>query len=243
MPPEILNRIAQFVDGRSILPLCHALPYYKYISAAMFEFVHRFPFEGYSPYGLWPDMRFPMLRSTDSEITEFPIQHLHAAAVYIRIVSKHGGIVYVPCSKNIVNYMGAMPDVVSVFLGSDFSSWGPLLRGLADVKTRIRTCTVEVASADVLWGEIASSLKRLSIQSLVWEGNNRFPVEVLEVLPDISGLSYLELCNPMDINENSLSRCSDLKEISFSGLLSFVDGANQVEDILRRIRGSPIQKV
>ncbi|KAJ3232241.1 hypothetical protein HDU77_000895, partial [Chytriomyces hyalinus] len=217
MPPEILDHIAQFVDGKSILPLCHSLPYYKYISAAMFEFAHRFPFEDYTPSRLWPDMHFP---GTDSEITEFPIQHMHAAAVYACIVSKHGGIVQVPCSKNVVNYMGALPDVVSVHPGLHFSSsgWVELLRGLADAKKRIRTCTVEIDSENVLWGEIASSLKRLSIQSLVWEHHDRFPVEVQEALPDISGLSYLEMYEPTDINENILSQCSDLKEISFFGL-------------------------
>ncbi|KAJ3225758.1 hypothetical protein HDU78_010569 [Chytriomyces hyalinus] len=59
MPPEILNRIVQFVDSESILPLCHSIPYYKYISTAMFDFAHRFPFEAYKPSKLWPEMHLP----------------------------------------------------------------------------------------------------------------------------------------------------------------------------------------
>ncbi|KAJ3381184.1 hypothetical protein HDU80_001901, partial [Chytriomyces hyalinus] len=244
MPPEILDRIAQFVDGESILPLCHSLPYYKYISAAMFDFKIRFVNEMYKPSKLWPDMDFP---GTYSDITEFPIKHMHAAGVYARIVSKHGGMVHVPVCKNVVNYIGALPDVLSVHPGLHFSSsgWVALLRGLANAKKRIRTCTVEVDSSHGLfWGsEIGFSLKRLSIQSLVWRDEVCLPVEVQQALPAISGLSYLEMYEPTDINENILSRCSDLKEISFIGLPGLEHSADQVEAILRRIRGSPVQKV
>ncbi|KAJ3380029.1 hypothetical protein HDU80_002238 [Chytriomyces hyalinus] len=37
MPSEILDRIASFVDGDSILTLCHSVPYFKYISKAMLD--------------------------------------------------------------------------------------------------------------------------------------------------------------------------------------------------------------
>ncbi|KAJ3408421.1 hypothetical protein HDU80_005742 [Chytriomyces hyalinus] len=37
MPPEILDRIASFVDANSILNLCHSLLYFKYISKAMLD--------------------------------------------------------------------------------------------------------------------------------------------------------------------------------------------------------------
>ncbi|KAJ3226073.1 hypothetical protein HDU78_010458, partial [Chytriomyces hyalinus] len=40
MPLEILDRIASFVSGHDILQLCHAVPYYKYISKAMHDFSH-----------------------------------------------------------------------------------------------------------------------------------------------------------------------------------------------------------
>ncbi|KAJ3381598.1 hypothetical protein HDU80_001746, partial [Chytriomyces hyalinus] len=247
MPPEILDHIAQFVDSDSILPLCHALPYYKYISAAMFDFKIRFEDEMYKPSKLWPDMHFPgsYIRATYSGRTKFPVQHMHAAGVYARIVSKHGGIVHVPCSKNVVTYMGALPDVVSVHPGNHVYSigWRELLRGLSDARKQIRTCTVEVDSADGFWGEAAFYLSRLSIQSLVWRDEDRLPTQVQEALPHISGLSYLEMYVPDDIDENSLSHCSDLKEISFSALLNLEHATGQVESILRRIRGSPIQKV
>ncbi|KAJ3384485.1 hypothetical protein HDU80_000933, partial [Chytriomyces hyalinus] len=79
MPPEVLDRIVRFVDGKSILPLCHSMPYYRYISAAMFDFAHRFPYELYTPLELWPDMYFPMFWNPGPKITVFPIQHMHVA--------------------------------------------------------------------------------------------------------------------------------------------------------------------
>ncbi|KAJ3260042.1 hypothetical protein HDU77_001559 [Chytriomyces hyalinus] len=156
MPPEMLDRIVQFVDGKSILPLCHALPYFKYISTAMFDFARRFPEEKYTPSKLWPNIHLHKAGSMDSEITEFPIrhlettkfpiQHIHAAAVYARIVSKHGGIVHVSCSKDVLNYLGAFPDVVSVHPSYEASNsvWGEFMRALADANKQIRSCTVDV---------------------------------------------------------------------------------------------------
>ncbi|KAJ3215199.1 hypothetical protein HDU81_001480, partial [Chytriomyces hyalinus] len=110
MAPEVLDRIVQFVDDRSILPLRHAMPYYKYISTAMYDFAHRFPHECYTPLQLWPDKHFPMIQNAGSKKTDFPIQHMHAVGVYARIISKHGGNFHVPCSKYVLNYLGALPD-------------------------------------------------------------------------------------------------------------------------------------
>ncbi|KAJ3218168.1 hypothetical protein HDU81_000665, partial [Chytriomyces hyalinus] len=141
MPPDILDRLAKFVDGDSILPLCHAMPYYEYISTAMFDFAHRFPFENYAPFKLWPNMRLPMNPDEELEIRDFPTKHLHVAGVYSRIVSKHDGKVYVPCCKNIFNYLGALPDLVSVHCGDTASrdGWAKFLRGLADANKRIES--------------------------------------------------------------------------------------------------------
>ncbi|KAJ3381985.1 hypothetical protein HDU80_001656, partial [Chytriomyces hyalinus] len=81
MPPEILVRIAQFVDSKSILPLCHSIPCYKYISAAMFDFAHRFPYKEYTLSKLWPDMYFPEILTFKTKWPDFPIEHMHAAGV------------------------------------------------------------------------------------------------------------------------------------------------------------------
>ncbi|KAI8835378.1 hypothetical protein BJ741DRAFT_607795, partial [Chytriomyces cf. hyalinus JEL632] len=245
MPPEILDRIAQFVDGKSILPLCHALPYYKYISAAMFDFKIRFVGEMYKPSKLWPDMHFPMLGGTHSEITEFPIQHMHAAGVYARIVSKHGGNIHVPCSTNVVNYIGALPDVVSVHPGNDFSSsgWGDLLSGLADANKQIRSCIMDAGGGYDNWDEVGRQLTRLQIQTLIWR-DEFFPLEVVQdALPFIKGLSYFATDVPGDCGENDfLSRCEDLKEIEFLRLLS-EEPVGQADCILQLTEGSRIQKV
>ncbi|KAI8833632.1 hypothetical protein BJ741DRAFT_650550 [Chytriomyces cf. hyalinus JEL632] len=119
IPPDILDRIAQFVDADSILPLCHSMPYYKYIATAMFDYARRFPNDGYTPYELWPNMSLPMIETPESNIIDFPVKHVRAAGVYSSITSKKGGEINVPCSKNVLNYLGALPDVVSVNPGAN----------------------------------------------------------------------------------------------------------------------------
>ncbi|KAJ3223987.1 hypothetical protein HDU78_011120, partial [Chytriomyces hyalinus] len=245
MPPEILDRIAQFVDSKSILPLCHSIPYYKYISTAMLDFAHRFPNERYTPSKLWPDMYFPIVPTAKSKKTKFPIQHLHAAKVYSRIISKHCGNVHVPCSMNVLNYLDALPDVVSVCPGDDSScsGWTKFLHGLANANKQIISCTVDVASNLHDWCEVAHQLKQLQVQALIWNDEDYFPTGIEEALPFISGLTYLEVQVPGDIPDGaSLSRCLDLEEISIA-LLLYGDTEDLVERILEQIKGSHIRKV
>ncbi|KAI8827911.1 hypothetical protein BJ741DRAFT_628351, partial [Chytriomyces cf. hyalinus JEL632] len=245
MPAEILDRIVQFVDGKSILSLCHSFPYYKYISTAMFNFAHRFPDEYYSPPDLWPDMYFPMLDDADSKPIDFPIQHLHAAGAYSRIISKHSGNFYIHCSENVLNYLGALPDVLSVRYGdaSSTSGWVKFLCGLADAKKRIQSCTVNADLEFSCWPEIAIQLTRLRIQSLIWVAKVVLPIHVQEALPFISGLKYLEVALPTEIFQCNLSRCLELTEISFTQLLHFDDCEGLVHWILQQIKGSRIRKV
>ncbi|KAJ3221183.1 hypothetical protein HDU81_010827 [Chytriomyces hyalinus] len=228
MPAEILDRIVQFVDDESIMPLCHAMPYYKYISAAMFDFALRFPDEYDTPSELWPDLFLPRIQNSESVLTDFQIQNVHAIGVYSRIVSKHGGTVNVPCAKNVFNFLGTFPDVVSVHpsLDSSRSGWAEFLRGLAEANKRIQSCTVEAVSSGEGWDEVAKQLTRLQIHSLIWIDDDGLPIEVQDALSDITGLTYLE----------------DLKEIAFTRLLP-EDSAGLVECILRRIEGSHVQRV
>ncbi|KAJ3376831.1 hypothetical protein HDU80_003724, partial [Chytriomyces hyalinus] len=90
MPPEVLDRIVRFVDGKSILPLCHSMPCYRYISAAMVDFAHRFPCECHASLGQISISQ--CFRNPGPKITVFPIQHMHAAGVYASIVSKLDGM-------------------------------------------------------------------------------------------------------------------------------------------------------
>ncbi|KAI8835356.1 hypothetical protein BJ741DRAFT_607740, partial [Chytriomyces cf. hyalinus JEL632] len=244
MPVEILEHIVQYVGADSILPLCHALPNYKHVSTAMFDFANRFPNEKYTPSKLWPDMYFPKFKNTETNMTEFPIQHMHAVGAYARIISKHGGNVFVPCSKNVFNYLGALPDVLSVFPGdiNTCSGWADFLRQLADASKRIRSCIVGDVQAYDIWAEVAHQLTRLPIQSLIWR--DELPVIVQETLPRISGLRHLQVDRPIDVRENnSLSRCLHLEELSFARLMFFETAVGLVGRILRRIKGSRIRKV
>ncbi|KAJ3377421.1 hypothetical protein HDU80_003287 [Chytriomyces hyalinus] len=245
MPTEILDQIVQFVDGESILPLCHALPYFKYISTAMFEFAHRFSFEHYTLSRLWPDMHLPKYQTRESRAANcFPVKHLHAAGVYSRIVSKNGGNVHVSCSENVFNYLGALSDEVSLCPGDEYlaAEWTKLLRWLADGNKRIRSCTVDADTGYGPYSDFAEQLPRLQIQSLVWRDERFPPIEILDALPRIKGLSYFETDIPEDGND-FVSRCLDLTEIAFTKLLSLQDTASQVRCILRLINGSRIQKV
>ncbi|KAJ3234078.1 hypothetical protein HDU78_006044 [Chytriomyces hyalinus] len=187
MPAEILDRIVQCVDGKSILSLCHSLPYYKYISTAMFNFAHRCPDEYYAPPELWPDMYFPMFDNAESKAIDFPIQHLRAAGAYSRIISKYGGNFHIHCSENVLNYLGALPDVLSVHPGdnSSTSGWVKFLRGLADAKKRIQSLVVNADLEFSCWAEIAIQLTRLRIQSLTWIAKVVLPIHVQEALPFI----------------------------------------------------------
>ncbi|KAJ3222458.1 hypothetical protein HDU78_011723, partial [Chytriomyces hyalinus] len=246
MPTEILDRIVQFVDGESILPLCHALPYFKYISTAMFDFAHRFPNEYHRPSQLWPDMMIRKNQSNATDVTDFPIQHMHATRVYARIVSMHGGHIFLPCIQNVLNYLGAFPDTISVYAGNDSSSagWVEFLRQLADANKKIRFCHLGITGlGDLKWAEVAHQLTRLPIKSLIWQCGNCPPNEIWDALPFISGLSYLEMGLPHDTAENTdLARCLDLTEISFTEVVhNLKDGT--VENIMELIKGSRIQKV
>ncbi|KAI8820902.1 hypothetical protein BJ741DRAFT_637942 [Chytriomyces cf. hyalinus JEL632] len=246
MPPEVLDRIIQYVDVESIVSLCHAVPYYKYISAAMFEFGKQFPNEWYR--SLWPDVDFD-----ESAVIDFPIQQLRAAKAYLRIVVKYGGTVSIHSSMNLPKYIGALPDVLSVYPGDSRSCsvWAKFLCELADANKRIRTCvltrfyytgkapfTKSSDHSDKDWTQAAKQLTRLRIRSLIVRYN--LPDKVQEALPFISGLSYLEVDDPTDLHENNgLSRCLNLTEISFVR----APRSDWVGCILRRIKGSRIQKV
>ncbi|KAI8819291.1 hypothetical protein BJ741DRAFT_640255 [Chytriomyces cf. hyalinus JEL632] len=96
LPPEILDRIASFVTGGSILQLCHAVRYYKYISQSMFDFGHPLPTRN-RPQPLdasfWPCVFLgespaepPFL-----EAPRVPMSHLHALQSFSSILNKHGG--------------------------------------------------------------------------------------------------------------------------------------------------------
>ncbi|ORY53899.1 hypothetical protein BCR33DRAFT_711243, partial [Rhizoclosmatium globosum] len=80
LPEVILDRIVSFVDPDSIFRLCHAVPYYKYISKAMYDIASEDALEVNS---LWPTFEFPMnLRS----FRKNPLHFLN----YTRILKRHG---------------------------------------------------------------------------------------------------------------------------------------------------------
>ncbi|KAJ3219318.1 hypothetical protein HDU81_000362 [Chytriomyces hyalinus] len=112
MPPEIFDRIVSYVDHDSILRLCHSVPYYKYISKAMFEVSSVFPMEAAMPLNLWP-----VFKILDDEMHKplIPLQHLYAVEVYSRVLSKHGGSAYIPCCVGINEFQHVLPDTLSIW--------------------------------------------------------------------------------------------------------------------------------
>ncbi|KAJ3233128.1 hypothetical protein HDU81_002484 [Chytriomyces hyalinus] len=73
MPREILDRIAAFMNGRTIWRLSHAVPYYKYISSAMLD-VMKCTNGPRQAQRLWPVLEWHVGRPGRSA---FPISHIH----------------------------------------------------------------------------------------------------------------------------------------------------------------------
>ncbi|KAJ3389000.1 hypothetical protein HDU80_011586, partial [Chytriomyces hyalinus] len=117
MPPEILDRIVSSVSGDDILQLCHAVRYYKYISAAMYAFGHRLTaYKVLGPSDFWPHLDVRRFLSSKSN------PRLHGLWTYSRILSKHGGCARISYHKQIVAVLDHLPESVQVRLEDKCSS-------------------------------------------------------------------------------------------------------------------------
>ncbi|ORY36554.1 hypothetical protein BCR33DRAFT_855275 [Rhizoclosmatium globosum] len=83
LPEVILDRIASFVDADSIISLCHAVPYYKYISKSICDLgLATIDDEELYVESLWPTFEFP------SDLAALRNSQLYFLN-YVRLLKKH----------------------------------------------------------------------------------------------------------------------------------------------------------
>ncbi|ORY53459.1 hypothetical protein BCR33DRAFT_955 [Rhizoclosmatium globosum] len=88
LPGEILDKIASYIDRRSVKKLAHAVPYYKYISTAMFALV------GYpSVNSSWPHFQLPEFRVSVQDYDISPSDQIFKVYTYCRVLQRNQGVV------------------------------------------------------------------------------------------------------------------------------------------------------
>ncbi|KAJ3226157.1 hypothetical protein HDU81_007450 [Chytriomyces hyalinus] len=251
MPTEILDRIASFVDGDSILNLCHSIPYFKYISKAMMDIADTFP--SYDRLNFWPHYKLPTARWT----IEYPLsgnidyknRHLYALSVYSRIVSRHSGSATVACSKGFDNVVGALPDNLKVIIGDVKTGRGlsEFLRHVVESKKKLIQLEFEFdryfdTGGAFNFKKITRMLTSLSPSTLKLYGA-AVPQELLNTLPHIKGLSLLHISRLDQEKAQILSHCADLEEVEIRMLQFSKDLQLVLPRLLAYMRESRVRKV
>ncbi|KAI8821916.1 hypothetical protein BJ741DRAFT_636773 [Chytriomyces cf. hyalinus JEL632] len=218
MPSEILDQIASFVDGDSILTLCHSVPYFKYISKAMLDVAD--PLR-YDRLNFWPHYTLPTAIWTIeyplSGNIDFRNRHLFALSVYSHIVSRHSGSATVACSKGFDNVVGALPDSLRVVIG-DVKTGSGLSHFLSLVKeSKKKLVHLEFEfekhfdAHRIVRNLIFLSPKELKLYGAV-------PSQILNELPNITGLSVLYLARLDERSMEIIAQCVDLEELEIRSL-------------------------
>ncbi|KAJ3281195.1 hypothetical protein HDU79_011029, partial [Rhizoclosmatium sp. JEL0117] len=143
LPDEVLDQIAGLVNDKdSIMNLCHAVPYYKYISKAIYDVAKAIEDDvGEVEFDiLWPFFHFPPF-----DTIRIPLKHRFKFFTYARVLQKNG------CGADIklydIEYLdefsALLPGVVSVYFHDDefwsapsnFESVLNLLKGISRIKS------------------------------------------------------------------------------------------------------------
>ncbi|KAJ3378739.1 hypothetical protein HDU80_002708, partial [Chytriomyces hyalinus] len=224
MPPEILDRIVSFVRGDDILYWCHAVPYFKYISKAMYDFGYpiRTRYQrGTVQFNFWPCVNLRQPKHTPYEaILPVPLSHLHALQTHSAILSKHGGYASIDDSTGIT-VLGALPDDVEVFVNHAklFLGTDEFFGALYDAKKNIRElyfgieyfkrCGSDLASLDMT----AKWLAKLPIHGLRFWGDTSIPTQILGMLHLMPMLDSLHVPNLEVCKDISFSECKLLRKL------------------------------
>ncbi|KAJ3226830.1 hypothetical protein HDU81_007097 [Chytriomyces hyalinus] len=236
MPSEILDRIVSFVGYDSILPLCHAVPYFKYISKAMFEVSYVYPSEAAKPHDLWPVFNIP-----DEEMPRplIPLQHLYAVEVYSRVLSKHGGSANVPGCVGIGNFVQVLPDALSISSHAmdTYLNLGNFLGVIAASKKRVVAFDFQVSFNlfDDAEDLLMTQLSNLSINEIYIDG--AIFAKLYDTLPLIKGLQVLKLDIFGDYDSRALARCPQLVELQFRYCRNEKEWEDTADRFLRGIQG------
>ncbi|KAJ3223152.1 hypothetical protein HDU81_009378 [Chytriomyces hyalinus] len=243
MPPEILDRIASFVRGDEIMAWCHAVPYFKYISKAIYDFGYPIRTR-YQPgtvwFNFWPCVNLQQSTYAPFEaVLPVPLSHLHALQTYSTILSKHGGYARIDDSTGI-SVLGALPDEVEVWVHHAKAVLGTdeFFGALYDAKKTIRElyfgmeyferCKSNPASLDLT----AKWLVKLPIHKLRFWSTKRTPTQILGMLHQAPMIELLHLVNLEDCAAVALSECKLLRILSIANMF---EGEESPEELVQRV--------
>ncbi|KAJ3266665.1 hypothetical protein HDU77_011414 [Chytriomyces hyalinus] len=219
MPPEILDRIVSFVRGDDILRWCHAVPYFKYISKAMYDFGYpiRTRYQrGTVHFNFWPCVNLRQPTHTPYEaMLPVPLSHLHALQTYSAVLSKHGGYARIDDSTGIT-VLGAIPENIEVwvhhaklFLGTD-----KFFGALYNAKKNIRELLLDAT-------------RTLNITCMY----NVFENAILSMLHLMPMLDSLHVPNLKDAGV-ALLECKSLRKLSISNVF---EGEESPEVLVQKV--------
>ncbi|KAJ3219230.1 hypothetical protein HDU81_000370, partial [Chytriomyces hyalinus] len=247
MPPEILDRIASFVDGDSIVQLCHSMPYFKYISKAMLDLANVFPEDFEQPEDLWPTFHMPSVVQIANllwwEKLVIPTRHLYTLGMYSRAIAKHGSYASVHCAVGLDDVLGALPDTLHV--SCPYETLDKSLNILASAKKRILYLDILKGPADLDQAAFNSAVTRMSnlpLNTLSLKGAT-LPTQLYETLPKIHGLFCLQLESFDQCAGRILSRCPNLTTVEFEHIERSPKLEEMVHEFVGAIRTSNIRKL
>ncbi|KAJ3236840.1 hypothetical protein HDU81_010306 [Chytriomyces hyalinus] len=255
MPTEMLDRIASFVPRDSILQLCHAVPYYKYISTAMFDFAHPHKLRKQGKpllFNVWPHL---CLDDLPFESTlPVPISRLHALETYSNIVSKLGGHVVIEDLEGMEAILGALPeriDVVVQYHARQLKGTDKFFLALHNANKVIKTLTLGCNYLEL--HKYEPGLLDMTVKWLVtlpihevrfWNLMSVVPTQLLGGLRLMPMLSSLELRHVEDLAGAGLSECKSLRRLSIADLF---DGDESPEVLVQQavdiLEATTIQQV
>ncbi|KAJ3229076.1 hypothetical protein HDU78_009269, partial [Chytriomyces hyalinus] len=247
MPPEILDRIASFVDGDSIVQLCHSMPYFKYISKAMLDLANVFPEDFEQPEDIRPTFHMPSVVLIANllwwEKLVIPTRHLYTLGMYSRVIARHGSYASVHCAVGLDDVLGALPDTLHI--SCRYETLDKSLYTLATAKKRILYLDILKGPADLDQAALSRAVTRLSdlpLNALSLKGAT-LPTEMYEALPTIVGLYCLQLESFGQCGGRILSKCANLNTVEFEHIELSPKLEEMVHEFIVSIRTSNIRKL
>ncbi|KAI8611902.1 hypothetical protein BC830DRAFT_1231597 [Chytriomyces sp. MP71] len=198
-PPEILEHIASFVAPCDLLGFCHALPRFKYVSAAMFEVSVRIH-HCFKVEHLWPNLL--LVGTVPEDAAPFVKELAH-------IILRFGGEAVLAGSsaealaRCLEQYHQLLPDAMVArvpLLFHDTKCLG-IYAQLASLKARIHTLIInlEVASQSNISRLPESLFNSASMRVIVLQG--RISTELQQALQNVKGLQEVAMeCNDSSLN-------------------------------------------
>ncbi|KAJ3245487.1 hypothetical protein HDU77_009438 [Chytriomyces hyalinus] len=255
--PESLEVVVQRSDadklfgamgGDDILQLCHAVPYYKYISKAMHDFSHAI--ERHippRPVLFWPSIKVYSIRHLISKLTH----SRRALSTYSRILSKHGGCALINELFGTESILGALPENIEVSLedATTVNSTDNFFSTLFGAKKIVLDLSlgydyIECCKSDAPTRRMTAKwLVKLPIHQLQFLGDSNL-TEMLAVLHRAPMLSSLYISTLEDCAAIALSECKSLRELMLSNVFEGEESAEQiVQKLMDIVKETKIQKL